>query len=1739
MDEVIVSVDDIVVGEASGFAEFVVRLNRPAQQEVIVQYNTESGTADTQDYNSSGTQTLVFAAGETQKTVRITLRADTQIDPLETFYLNLFEPSTQSGVSFAHSRATATIVDNDTLLATPLLSVSGATVDEAAGVANFVLTLNGRSNSEISMLVSTLGGTATAGSDFAAITNQRVTFAPGQTAVTVSVPILNDNVAEFAETLSLVVSGLTGATVFQNTATAIISQSDQPAAQSVVVHVDDVVVSEGSAFAEFVVRLDKPSTNIVEVFYSTQSGTADTLDYNSSGTQSLVFAAGETLKTVRIPLQPDTSVEAAQTFYLTFFQPQNQTGVFFEKSLVSATIVDNDTLVANPLLTVSNVVVDEAAGVANFVLSLNARSSSEVTLTVSTVNGTALGGVDFAAIENQRVSFAPGQTSVTISVPVFNDNLLESSEAFSLVVSNLTGATVFDNVATATIGQSDQLAPQIVQVSVDDIVVSEGSPYAEFVVRLDNPASNTIGVFYSLQSGTADTLDYDSPGTELLVFAAGETIKTIRVPILADTRGEFSEVFYLVLSEPENQTGVNLEKSLVSATIVDNDTLLSTPVLSVSGAVVDEAAGFANFVLTLNGRSSSEITMLVSTLSGTAVDGQDYTGFVDQKVSFAPGQTAVTVSVPLLNDNVLEAAESFSLVVSNLVGATAFQNSAVATIEQNDQAVAQTVLVKVDDVVVSEGSAFVEFVLRLDNPSFKNFSVSYSTQSGVADTLDFDPAGTQFVTFMSGETVKTIRVPIEPDTNIEPNETFYISLGLAPNQTGVLLEKTLVSATIVDNDSLLITPVLSISNVIVDEQSSVANFVLTLNGRSNNEVTMLVSTQNGTATGGQDFAELLNQRVSFAPGQTSVTISVPILKDSLAEIAESFSLVVSELTGASTLQNTAVATIAANDQVRAQTVMVVVDEIVVSEGSPFAEFVLRLSNPSVKDIAVFYSTQSGVADTLDFDPVGTQQVVFVAGETVKTIRVPIEPDSSVEPAEAFYLRLSQPSEQTGVILEKSLVTATIVDNDSLVITPVLSISSLTVDEAAGVANFVLTLNARSNNEVSMLVSTQNGTATAGADFTALVNQRVSFAPGQTAVTVSVPILNDNLTEIEESFSLVVSSLTGATAFQTSGIATIGQSDQVRLNNIVASIEDVIVGEGSPFAEFVVRLNAPSVKDIQLFYSAVSGTANTLDFDPAGTQSIVLLAGETVKTFRIPLEPDTTAEFAETWFVALNQPSQQTGVFLERSLVSATIVDNDTLLGTPQVSIRDVFVDEAEGVANFVITLSGRSNNEVSMVVSTRDGIAKAGQDYTAVTGQKVSFAPGQTAVTISVPILNDAISELAEMFSLEVSDVQFATISDSVATAEIAASDFEANQRVRVFVQDVLVSESEPFAEFVVQLNRPSTQFVTLEYFTSSLTASSFNDYSSLSRQVMSFAPGETVNTVRVPLLRDNTVEQPETFELRLAVPAEQQPFVTLSQGFARATIIDSSMQVPVFNPTGPATVFNGTFNNDSFRGTNGNDIFSGGAGNDVLELSGGRDAFNGGSGRDTLVTGFSLAGFDFAISGTDPETRVVTMSDYSIGVETALTSVERIAFSDFGYAFDFENEQSAGGVYRVYQAAFNRRPDLEGLGFWISKADLGVSIDEIAKGFVYSAEFERVYDLKLNDDFASGQDVEKIVTTFYNNVLGRVPEQEGFNFWVNVLSQKADTVANVLADFSNSIENRTNLIGVLQDGFEFTPFLG
>jgi hypothetical protein len=162
--------------------------------------------------------------------------------------------------------------------------------------------------------------------------------------------------------------------------------------------------------------------------------------------------------------------------------------------------------------------------------------------------------------------------------------------------------------------------------------------------------------------------------------------------------------------------------------------------------------------------------------------------------------------------------------------------------------------------------------------------------------------------------------------------------------------------------------------------------------------------------------------------------------------------------------------------------------------------------------------------------------------------------------------------------------------------------------------------------------------------------------------------------------------------------------------------------------------------------------------------------------------------------------------------------------------------------------------------------------------------------------------------------------------------------------------------------------------------------------------------------------------------------------------------------------------------------------------------------------------------------TQVIDTITTRSGTDT-LTNVERLQFTDTMLALDTGKDQTAGSGYMLYKAAFNRTPDVGGLGFWISKMDGGMSYSDVANNFVNSAEFKTAFG-------GSNPTVNTLVTKLYNNVLARAPDAGGLAFWQEKLTTGWST-ADVLGYFSTSAENVTNVTPLIANGIQYQQFVG
>lgn len=344
-----------------------------------------------------------------------------------------------------------------------------------------------------------------------------------------------------------------------------------------------------------------------------------------------------------------------------------------------------------------------ATTTAVFTVTLSQASSQAVTVQYATANGSATAGSDYTAVSGV-ITFAAGETSRTVAVPVVRDTVFESTETFTLALSSPLGATLTRSSATATIQDDDSGSPPPPtqpNVSIGNVSVTEGNSgtaTARFTVTLSAAATGPVTVTYATANGTAIAGSDYTAKNGVLSFAAGETTKTVDVLVTGDTLVESDETFLVQLTAA---TGGVITTPQATATIRNDDQPPVLPTLSIGNATITEGnSGTVNmtFTVTLSQASASAVTVQYATADGTAIAGSDYTA-ASGTLTFAAGQTSKTITVAVRGDTVAEATETFRLLLSNAAGATIAAGTGTGTITDNDQppVTAPVTFVKRDD----------------------------------------------------------------------------------------------------------------------------------------------------------------------------------------------------------------------------------------------------------------------------------------------------------------------------------------------------------------------------------------------------------------------------------------------------------------------------------------------------------------------------------------------------------------------------------------------------------------------------------------------------------------------------------------------------------------------------------------------------------------------------------------------------------------------------------------------------------------------------------------------------------------------------------------------------------------------------------------------------------------------------------------------------------------------------------
>ena len=469
------------------------------------------------------------------------------------------------------------------------ISITGGTETLEGGQAVLQVVLSEPLAAPASVRIS-LVGSSVGRSDYllAPRLNQNVlTFGPGETVKNLVIQTTADVLREPTERVVVSLTRPINCTVGAASTVVTILDDDS---YSVTLAGPSSTVVEGDS-AVIALTLSSPATKpeVFRLITRAESAIAGR-DFEPVNT-TVRIPRGGTTASIAIPILHDSLAEGPETFLVQALASVRGTP---SPAPARITIAESS---PPPTISVADITVTEGNSgttAAVFTVSLSAASLTPVTVRYATANGTATSADTDYTPASGTLSFAPGETQKSVSVAVLGDTRSEQDEAFYLVLSSPTNASLVRAQATATIRNDDAAQPPpptppvtAPSWSVQGFSVVEGNAavnMAQFIFVLTFPTnyrySGPIGLTFSLQNGTAIG-GQQPPSDYLLVQSAqvqfssnGPLLQQALVPaiitIFGDTTPEPNETLFIVLSNPTNGSAILTPRATVTITNDDS-----------------------------------------------------------------------------------------------------------------------------------------------------------------------------------------------------------------------------------------------------------------------------------------------------------------------------------------------------------------------------------------------------------------------------------------------------------------------------------------------------------------------------------------------------------------------------------------------------------------------------------------------------------------------------------------------------------------------------------------------------------------------------------------------------------------------------------------------------------------------------------------------------------------------------------------------------------------------------------------------------------------------------------------------------------------------------------------------------------------------------------------------------------------------------------------------------------------
>ena len=1327
------SIDSPSVSEGNSGSRnltFTATLSAASGREVTVDYaDAGTGTATSgTDYTAIAAGTLTFATGTTSQTFDVSVTGDVLDEADETVKVRLKDP-TNAAVSTTAGTGTGTITDDD---ATPTLSISEPSVaegDSGSAALTYTVTLSAASGRQVTVRYADAGtGTATSGTDYAAITGGTLTFVAGTTSRTFSVSVTGDTVNEPNETVAVNWSNATNATITSRSGVVAAAlrvdgtiTDDDGAPTSITLTVDDDDVGEGDSATTITVtatvdgttRFADAKTVTVSV---AGSGTTGAVDFAAVSNFNISIAAGAASGAGTFTLTPtdDSDDETDETITVS----GTSTGLMVTPATISLT--DDDGTPTSITLAVNDDSVGEGDGATTITVTATLDGSttlgSATTVRVHVVGSGTATAVDFDTVPAFDITIAAGDASGTadFTLTPTNDAVDETDETIT-VRGTWTGLTV--NSATISL-TDDDAAPTSIALTVDDSSVGEGDGATSITVTATVDGTTRFAEAKTVRvsvagSGTATAVDFAAVEAFDIEIAAGAASSTASFT-LTPTDDAVDEA-----DETVTVSGESTSLTVNSATIAltDDDAAPTSITLTVDDGSVGEGDGAATITVTatVDGttRFAMSTTVSVSVAGSGTATAVDFAAVSDFDITIPAGAASSTASFTLTptDDAVDETDETVT--VDGTSGSLTVNSATIALTD--DDAAPTSITLTVSDDSVSEGDGATTITVTATVDGTTRFATSTTVEvlvrgtSGTATAVDFAAVSIFEIVIAAGAASGAGDFTLTPTNDVldETDETITV-YGASDDLT---VNPATIALTDDDATPTAITLTVDDDSVAEDDGATTITVTATVDGgtRFVALTTVTVSVAGSGTAGAVDFAAVSDFDIEIDARDASGTgtFTLTPTNDVFDETNET--ITVSGTSGGLTV-NAATITLTDDDAAPTAITLTVDDNSVAEDdGATTITVTAAVDGPTrfgaARTVTVSVAG-SGTATAVDFTPVLDFDIEIATGAASATgtfMLIPAD-DAVDETDETVTVSGSSGS------LTVNSATITLTDDDATPsITLTVDDNSVAEDDGATTITVTATVDGTTRFAAATTVTVSvggSGTATA-VDFASVSDFDITIAAEAASAnnTFTLTPTNDVVDETNE--TVTVSGSSGSLTVNSDTINL--TDDDAAPTAITLTVDDDGVAEDDGATTITVTATVDGTTrfatDTTVTVSvAGSGTPTAVDFASVSDFDIQIPAGAAGANYTFTLTPtnDVVDETDETVTVS--------GMSGSLTVNSATIslTDDDGVPTSITLTVDDDDVGEGDGAATITVTASANGATGFTQPQTVRVSVAGSG-----------------------------------------------------------------------------------------------------------------------------------------------------------------------------------------------------------------------------------------------------------------------------------------------------------------------------------------------------------------------------------------------------------------------------------------------